>query len=45
MDRLNVAQRAQVAKMSSYRLVAKLAQVGVRDEVIDMMDREQLIEA
>ena len=45
MDRLNAKQRAQVAKMSSYRLFAKLAQEGARVEVLDLMDREQLIEA
>jgi len=45
MERLNVAQRAQVAKMSSNRLVAKLSQAGVREEAIDAMSREQLMDA
>ena len=40
-----MAQRAQVAKMSSNRLVAKLLQAGVREEAIDAMSREQLMDA
>jgi hypothetical protein len=45
MERINAAQHAQVAKMSSSRLAVKLSQAGVREEAIDAMSREQLMDA
>jgi len=45
MERINAAQRAQVAKMSCSRPAVKLSQAGVREKAIDAMSSEQLMDA
>jgi len=45
MERLDTKQKGLVQKMSMVRLIAKLAQAGSKDEDLEAMSREQLMEA
>src|SRR5664279_668917 len=45
MEKLNAKQKEAVKKMSTVRLVAKLAQAGIKEETLEPVGREQLMEA
>src|SRR5664279_1098276 len=45
MDKLDAKHKEAVKKMSTVRLVAKLAQAGVKEEALEPLGREQLLEA
>src|SRR5664279_2911785 len=45
MEKLNAKQKEAVKKMSTVRLVAKLAQAGIKEETLEPLGREQLMEA
>jgi len=45
MDRITKAEVELVKKLSTVRLICKLASVGYTDEELDAMDREALFQA
>ena len=45
MEKLDTKQREIIKKMSTVRLVAKLVQAGVKEEDLEALSREQLLEA
>ena len=44
MDRLSAEQQADIKKMSTERLIARLARAGVDEEQIGEMDRAQMLD-
>jgi transposase InsO family protein len=45
MEKLPTEQQKEITKLSTERLVAKLVRAGVNEELVDKMDRQQLLQA